>query len=233
MSGHLYARDEETLYYVAEGLVEGRGFTISPQAPLVNAARGRDGQVYAQHPPGQALAAVPLYLAGRLAAAPLPAELRPFVTRLYVQTFNVWITAALGAIVAALALAWGARRSVAVVVALLLGLTTMQWVARPSSPATSTAAGLTPMVRCWRGRSLADLAGLVAGARCGRRTSCRPGRRWRSTTLARAGRTGAGAGRVAWWSRSGRDCRRLALAGRPLRRALLQFIFNTLGSSGR
>jgi 4-amino-4-deoxy-L-arabinose transferase-like glycosyltransferase len=125
MSGHTYSNDEECLYYVTEGLVEGRGFTVAFQ-PF--GTRGQDGQFYSPFPPGQSIAAIPLYLVGKLAALAAPAELHPFITRLYVNTFNIWITTLLCLLTAQTALLFGARLRTTIGLALLLGLTTMHWV---------------------------------------------------------------------------------------------------------
>lgn len=128
MSGHIYASDEETLYYISEGLVEGRGLTVSPLVALVNRVPGRDGQLYSQYPVGQSVAAVPLYLAGKAVAAFAPPEARVFVTRLYVLTFNCWITVLLCVLMARTALLFGTGLRTATALALLLGLTTLHWV---------------------------------------------------------------------------------------------------------
>jgi 4-amino-4-deoxy-L-arabinose transferase-like glycosyltransferase len=96
---------------------------------------------------------------------------QPFVTRLYVQTFNVWVTALLGVALAAAAMSLGASPRLGLLLGLLLGLTTMQWIyARTffAEPLTALLTllsflGITRHGQTGRARWLV-LSGLAAGA---------------------------------------------------------------------
>ena len=84
--GRLAPQDEETTYRMTANLIEYGRWTITAQTLIVEpqaypgflpavaprellttwAVPGRDGQLYPQFAPGQALVAIPLYLVGRL-----------------------------------------------------------------------------------------------------------------------------------------------------------------------
>jgi len=93
-SGHFYAADEETVYRVTESLVERHTFAVPDTWGIIGTQRDADGALYAQYTPGQSLAALPLYLLGKLLARPFPAYQEGFITRFCVSLLNAFVTAA-------------------------------------------------------------------------------------------------------------------------------------------
>ncbi|MGN6756459.1 MAG: phospholipid carrier-dependent glycosyltransferase [Thermomicrobiales bacterium] len=121
-SGHFYAVDEETLYLMTESLVERH--TIAPPP----GAWGVIGNGhYAQYTPGQALAAVPLYLVGRTIAPAFPHGAQGYVTRFFVSLLNAFVTAATVTLLYWLARRLGYRGGAALGLAAIYGLATLAW----------------------------------------------------------------------------------------------------------
>lgn len=168
MSGHLYAKDEETLFVVTQQLAEKGTFALPSggTVPLVERG-GTAGRSFSQYGPGQSVAQLPLFVAASAVAAAVPPEYARYVQRLLVLPFNAFVTAATAALLAAFALHLGYGRRTALGVGLLYGLTSLAW---PHSR-TLFAEPLTTLLllACCYGLSRAGwrwwaLAGLAAGA---------------------------------------------------------------------
>ena len=94
-SGHLYAVDEETLFRITEGIVERHSVALPNDAwGMVGNRSGPDGPLYAQYTPGQPLAAVPLYLAGKVLATRFPPDASIYILRFCVSLLGAFVTAA-------------------------------------------------------------------------------------------------------------------------------------------
>lgn len=128
MSGHMYTSDEETMYVVTRRIaLEGDVAVVAEEGTPVAALRGgADKRGYAPYGILPSLLALPFFTLGALAAPPDPAAFE-YVTRLAVAATNGPVTAATAAWLAAWLLRLGARRSTAVIVALLYALCTYAW----------------------------------------------------------------------------------------------------------
>jgi hypothetical protein len=127
-SGHFYAADEETLFRITEGIAERRSVALPDDAwGMIGNRGGPDGTLYAQYTPGQPVAALPLYLAGRLLATRFPDEARVYILRFCVSLLGAFVTAATVALLYRLARALGYGGGVALALALLYGLATTAW----------------------------------------------------------------------------------------------------------
>lgn len=94
LNGFIANTDGETVYLVTRGIVEDKDVAIAPGLiQKVNGKVGKDGRIYSQYGIGQSLCAVPLYIAGRIAARGINESHREFVIRFAVASFNVFITA--------------------------------------------------------------------------------------------------------------------------------------------
>lgn len=137
-SGRLGTWDADIYYTVTENLVTRGRVDIPPALAYSHAAdwRGRNGLCYAPFDPGQSLANIPFYLAGRGAGAML-ATLRgssgnsggvaDLITRGFVALSNTLYTALIVWVVWAMAgeLGWGRRGRTAC--AAVFGFATMAW----------------------------------------------------------------------------------------------------------
>ena len=127
-SGHLYAVDEETLFRITEGLVERRSVALPANAwGMVGNRATPDGPLYAQYTPGQPLAALPLYLVGRLLATRFPAADAGYVLRFCVALLGAFVTAATVALLYNLARQLGYGGRAALALAATYGLATGAW----------------------------------------------------------------------------------------------------------
>ena len=128
---HIDSIDGETVYLVAEGLVE-RG-TLAQLEPEQNVdspravVRGRDGNLYAVTGPLQSLLAVPFYLVGSWVARAFPTPFYAYFTRFFVVLFNSPACAATAALLHLFGVDLGYRRRTAFFVALAYGLATVAW----------------------------------------------------------------------------------------------------------
>jgi hypothetical protein len=127
-SGHLYAVDEETLYRMTESLVERQTLALPPNAwGLVTSEQPSSGKLYAQYEPGQAIAAIPLYLLGRAVALFFPPDARLYMPRFFVSLLGSFVTAATVALLYRFARALGYGDRVALALAAIYGLATFAW----------------------------------------------------------------------------------------------------------
>jgi hypothetical protein len=126
-SGHFYAADEETVFRVTEGLIERHTFAVPDTWGVIGTRRDGEGALYAQYTPGQALAALPLYLLGKGLARSFPAAQEGFITRFCVSLLNAFVTAATVALLYRLArlLRYGARPALAL--ALIYAVASGAW----------------------------------------------------------------------------------------------------------
>jgi hypothetical protein len=168
MSGHLYAKDEETLFVVTQQLVDKGTFALPAggTVPLVERG-GTDGRSFSLYGPGQSLAQVPFYWAASRVAAQVPPEFARYVQRLLVAPFNALVTAATAALLVAFAARLGYARGPALGVGLLYGLTSLAWphgrtlFSEPLTTLLLLAACFALLRGGWRWWAL---AGLCAGA---------------------------------------------------------------------
>jgi len=126
-SGHFYAADEETVYRVTESLVERHTFAVPVTWGIIGTQRDADGALYAQYTPGQALAALPLYLLGKVLARPFPAEQEGFITRFCVSLLNAFVTAATVALLYRLACILRYGGAAALALALIYAVASGAW----------------------------------------------------------------------------------------------------------
>lgn len=153
--GHLYSPDEEVLFRTTRSLAEGEGLAIEPLLGFATRPSNPphpEGREYAQYGVGQPLVAVPFYRLGksiaslgsdalwrklygadwqseRLSFAPTASELAP---RWVCSWFNIFVAAALAALVYLLALEFTVRQRPAWWAAILYAFATLAWPhARP------------------------------------------------------------------------------------------------------
>jgi hypothetical protein len=128
--GHTYSPDEETLYYVTEGIVQ-RGSFVMPsrnEAPVSMTPHGIDGKPYAPTSLGQSVIAIPLFVLGDFAAQAFPARFHDYIIRFFVCLLNPVVSACTGVLLFAFATQLGYSRRVALTLALVYGFATMAWV---------------------------------------------------------------------------------------------------------
>lgn len=127
--------DEDIYLRMTRSLVEGEGFAITPveYAPAFSVARGLDGQMYANRPPGFPIVAAPFYLLGKalasldggLAAPPLSGD--PSVFEFSLTLANMPIVAVTVVLLFLTLVRLGYGRPASAAVALLLAFGTMLW----------------------------------------------------------------------------------------------------------
>ena len=164
--GRIVASDEHTMFLLTQSLVEHHTVAV----PVGNGEVGPDGRLYPKAGLGQALAAVPFYVAGKLAAPFFPERLRPFVVRAVTSLVNPVAGALLAAVFLLLLLELGLAGREAVMLTAVLALGTPIWVyAKLFLGETLLALGLTlelyGVVRLRRagGAGASALAALGAG----------------------------------------------------------------------
>ncbi|MFN8516339.1 MAG: phospholipid carrier-dependent glycosyltransferase, partial [Thermomicrobiales bacterium] len=126
-SGHLYAVDEETLFRITEGLSSGIGRAAQRRLGHGGKSQRADGPLYAQYTPGQPLAAVPLYLAGKVLATRFPPDASIYILRFCVSLLGAFVTAATVALLYRFARSLGYGGRVALGLAMIYGLATTAW----------------------------------------------------------------------------------------------------------
>jgi len=129
-SGHIYARDEETLYQMADGIaLTGEPF-VSPDVwgIVESAAPSKHGRRPTSYAPGQPVLALPWYWTGRALGALGGEASAVYVGRFVVLTFNAFVTAATAALLFRFALALGYRARVGAALALCFGVATFALV---------------------------------------------------------------------------------------------------------
>ncbi len=126
MSGHIYARDEETLFQMTDGIARRGVPLVSPEVWGIvdSAAPSKNGLRPTSYAPGQALLALPWYGLGRVAGAVGGERYAVYLTRFCVLAFNAFATAALVALLFRFAVALGYRTRVGVALAACYGLAT-------------------------------------------------------------------------------------------------------------
>lgn len=125
-SGHIYARDEETLYQMADAIaLHGEPF-VSPDVWGIvdSAAPSKHGLRPTSYAPGLPLLALPWYWAGRAIGALGGESSAVYVSRFVVLTFNAFVTAATASLLFRFALALGYRARVGVALAVCYGVAT-------------------------------------------------------------------------------------------------------------
>lgn len=125
-SGHIYARDEETLYQMADGIaLHGEPLVSSEVWGIVeSAAPSKHGLRPTSYGPGQPFLAVPWYWVGRAVGTLGGSASAVYLSRFVVLTFNGFVTAATAALLFRLALAFGYRARVGVALAVCFGMAT-------------------------------------------------------------------------------------------------------------
>jgi 4-amino-4-deoxy-L-arabinose transferase-like glycosyltransferase len=122
-----YSSDGEVMYRTTMVLVEDHTLAIPCDRSLPQGLRGPDGRCYSTYGPGQAVAAIPLYMTGK-ALRPLFPNVSPWdITRLFVARLNQMVTALACVLVAAVGQRlYGSWRAGAAL-ALVYGLSTLAW----------------------------------------------------------------------------------------------------------
>jgi len=125
-SGHIYARDEETLYQMTNGLALHGEPLVSPDVwgIVESAAPSKHGLRPTSYGPGQPFLTVPWYWVGRPVGAFGGSAYAVYLSRFVVLTFNGFVTAATAALLFRLALAFGYRARVGVALAVCFGMAT-------------------------------------------------------------------------------------------------------------
>lgn len=123
MSGHIYARDEETLFQMADSIARHGTTLVSPEVwgIAVSPTPGKDGLLTTSYAPGQSLLAVPLYWLGAAVAHTGGTAYAAYLHRFVVLTFNGFVTAATVALLFCFALALGYRTRTALALAICYG----------------------------------------------------------------------------------------------------------------
>ncbi len=111
MSGHIYARDEETLYQMTDGIALRGQPLVSPLVWGIvdSTAPSKHGLRPTSYAPGQPLVAVPWYWLGRALSGLAAPEYAAYLTRFVILSFNVFVTAAVAALLCRFALVLGYR----------------------------------------------------------------------------------------------------------------------------
>jgi len=125
-SGHIYARDEETLYQMADGIALHGEPLVSPEVwgIVESTSRSKHGLRPTSYGPGQPFLAVPWYWVGRAVGALGGSAYAVYLSRFVVLTFNGFVTAATAALLFRFALVFGYRARVGVALAVCFGMAT-------------------------------------------------------------------------------------------------------------
>lgn len=126
-SGHFYATDEETFFRTTESIVERHTLALPEGAWGLAGSTGVDGKLYPGTSPGQSLAAIPLYLVGKLLAPLFPANQSGYILRFCAGLLGIVVTALTIALLHRLARRLGYRERSALALAVLYGLATTAW----------------------------------------------------------------------------------------------------------
>jgi hypothetical protein len=126
MSGHIYARDEETLFQMAQSIARQGTPRVSPEAwgIVASGQPAHGGLVSTSYAPGQPLLAVPLYWAGAAVAHAGGEAYGHYLHRFVLLSFNGLITAATVALLFRFALALGFHVRAGVALAVCYGVGT-------------------------------------------------------------------------------------------------------------
>lgn len=125
MSGHIYARDEETMFQMTDSIARFGtprvstglwGIVAAPVPP-------RDGQITTSYAPGQPLLAVPLYWLGAVIGR-ASEDAAVYLNRFVILAFNALVTAATVALLFRFARVLGYRARVGVALAVCYGAAT-------------------------------------------------------------------------------------------------------------
>ena len=129
-SGHIYARDEETLYQMADGVARHGEPLVSPDdwGIVDSTAPSKHGLRPTSYAPGQPVLAVPWYWAGDAVGALGGSASAVYLSRFVTLTFNGFVTAATAALLFRFALAFGYRARVGVALAVCFGVATFALV---------------------------------------------------------------------------------------------------------
>lgn len=120
--------DGETMYQVTRSIVEeGRVSVEKEFAGRIMGSPGPDGNLYSKYEIGHSVAAVPLYLVGRAAAAVFPSLPRTLFTRFACSLLGQFATAAACVVIYLFCQDLGYGKRTSVLLALLYGLGTMAW----------------------------------------------------------------------------------------------------------
>jgi hypothetical protein len=103
LAGHTSSRDEETAFYAAVSLLEGRLTRVSDQLRVVQVSYGVGGEPYSRYGLGISAMAAPLVKLGQLAAGLYPEEFRYFVERTVALATNALVTAGTAAVLCGMA----------------------------------------------------------------------------------------------------------------------------------
>ncbi len=122
--GRITASDEYTMYRLTESLVTRGAVWVEAG----NAERGPDGRLYPKAALGQALAAAPFHVVGRLVAAPFTAPRKDLVTRAVTSLLNPVVLGVLAAVLFLLFHAVGASPRGAFFWSVATCLSTPLWV---------------------------------------------------------------------------------------------------------
>ena len=130
MSGHIYARDEETLFQMAESIARSGTARVSAVVWGIVAANlpPVGGRIATSYAPGQPLLAVPLYWLGAAIGQAGGEATAVFLSRFVVLAFNAFVTAGTVALLFRFARALGYRARVGAALAVCYGAATFALV---------------------------------------------------------------------------------------------------------
>ncbi len=128
---HIDSTDGETVYLVAESLVERGTFAQQETEQVGDAPRtlsqAPNGKLYAVTGPLQSLLAIPFYMVGRWVARAFPPPFYTYFTRFFVAFFNSPVSAATAACLYLFSVDLGYRRRTSLFVTLTYALGTIAW----------------------------------------------------------------------------------------------------------
>lgn len=183
MGGHIYSPDEELIFRTTRAIVENRSLSIEPLLGF-GTRTGANGKEYAQYGIGQPLAAVPLYVIGKVSLSISegnflislftdtvqyhPKTCADYVVRLFISLFNQIITAFTVVLVGVFGWYLTGDRKAALLSAILYGAGTL---ALPHSrtfftePFAAFLVGLTLML-LFKGSNLGKLRYFIVSGMC-------------------------------------------------------------------
>ncbi len=103
VSGHTSSRDEETAFYAAGSLLEGRLTRVSDQLRVVQVSYGVGGEPYSRYGLGVSALAAPMLRLGQVAAGLYSEQFRYFVERTFALASNALVTAGTASLLCILA----------------------------------------------------------------------------------------------------------------------------------
>lgn len=128
MKGFIIGIDAETMYLTTQSIVRDHDFSIEQELiRALNASPGIDGKLYAWYGMGQSVVALPLYILGNSLVKIIPGFNPIFVTRFFVSSLNLLVTAFICVIVLLFCQQMKYSLKTSILVTLIYGLGTMAW----------------------------------------------------------------------------------------------------------